>query len=426
MTLITKLLSLTALFVVCICSAAVASPAPWTDKNDADATVCSTYGRDGSHAVVKPTPGQDTTCLSTGSGEHNAPSVTITSPADGGTYTVGQVVSVAFSCSDAEGPVATCEGEQCPVVNGKVVITTGSCTAILPGAALDTSVAGGFAFGVQTVDGNGNKNEKWSYFTVLPDADGDGVADSSDNCPSVANANQVDSDGDGKGDACDTDDDNDSVLDSNDSCPTVAAATADGCPADLGGGNGSDGNGSNNTGGGVNNTGGGDLNNTGGGVNNTGGGLDNGGGGGNGSNAVGSASDTAGIDGVTNGEQLVLGARLAACNVTLKVTRKQKSFRKRGLTIRLRSNRKCTVKLSGKLIPAKHKGATRKAKVNTRQATVKLAAGKLTTVKLRFTKKGLAYLKRSLEGKVTRGRIFVSDSGTAKPKNQSFTIRIKG
>ncbi len=51
------------------------------------------------------------------------------------------------------------------------------------------------------------------------DKDGDGVPDSKDNCPTVKNANQLDTDHDGKGDACDTDDDGDGVPDTADNCP---------------------------------------------------------------------------------------------------------------------------------------------------------------------------------------------------------------
>ena len=55
-----------------------------------------------------------------------------------------------------------------------------------------------------------------------PDDDNDGVADGSDNCPLVANADQSNADGDGLGDACDTDDDNDGVADASDNCPLAA------------------------------------------------------------------------------------------------------------------------------------------------------------------------------------------------------------
>jgi hypothetical protein len=57
---------------------------------------------------------------------------------------------------------------------------------------------------------------------IASDADGDGIADGSDNCPSAANADQADTDGDGQGDACDSDDDNDGVADGSDNCRTTA------------------------------------------------------------------------------------------------------------------------------------------------------------------------------------------------------------
>ncbi len=62
-----------------------------------------------------------------------------------------------------------------------------------------------------------------------PDNDGDGIANPNDNCPSTANGDQTDTDGDGQGDACDADDDNDGFADGSDSCPKVAG-TANGCP----------------------------------------------------------------------------------------------------------------------------------------------------------------------------------------------------
>ncbi len=45
------------------------------------------------------------------------------------------------------------------------------------------------------------------------DPDADGVVDAADNCPDSANANQLNTDGDAMGNACDPDDDNDGLLD---------------------------------------------------------------------------------------------------------------------------------------------------------------------------------------------------------------------
>lgn len=76
------------------------------------------------------------------------------------------------------------------------------------------------------------------------DGDGDGKLDYVDNCPSVSNATQVDTDSDGQGDACDADNDGDGVADASDNCPVNANASqanldgdakGDACDPDLDG-----------------------------------------------------------------------------------------------------------------------------------------------------------------------------------------------
>ena len=55
------------------------------------------------------------------------------------------------------------------------------------------------------------------------DVDGDEVRNEVDNCPDVKNGSQLDTDGDGQGDACDVDDDDDDVRDdAPDNCRVVA------------------------------------------------------------------------------------------------------------------------------------------------------------------------------------------------------------
>jgi hypothetical protein len=82
-------------------------------------------------------------------------------------------------------------------------------------------------------------------FGCPDDRDCDGVPDGSDNCPTVDQPDQTDTDGDGLGNPCDTDDDGDGLSDDTDRCPLVADPTnadsdgdglgdvCDACPQDV-------------------------------------------------------------------------------------------------------------------------------------------------------------------------------------------------
>ncbi|MGR0481983.1 MAG: thrombospondin type 3 repeat-containing protein [Candidatus Electronema sp. V4] len=78
------------------------------------------------------------------------------------------------------------------------------------------------------ISGSWNDDSGYKAFPYVceweNDSDHDGISDNQDNCPAVANPDQLNTDGDAQGDACDTDDDNDAVLDSADNCPIAANA----------------------------------------------------------------------------------------------------------------------------------------------------------------------------------------------------------
>ncbi len=57
-------------------------------------------------------------------------------------------------------------------------------------------------------------------FAQTVDDDGDGFSNGLDNCVSISNPSQLDTDADGMGDACDDDDDGDGIADAQDPHPT--------------------------------------------------------------------------------------------------------------------------------------------------------------------------------------------------------------
>lgn len=67
--------------------------------------------------------------------------------------------------------------------------------------------------GHTVADASGRRRFRWHAPPPEPDADGDGVADGDDNCIEVANASQLDTDGDDHGNACDCDFDGDDLCD---------------------------------------------------------------------------------------------------------------------------------------------------------------------------------------------------------------------
>lgn len=68
---------------------------------------------------------------------------------------------------------------------------------------------------IKTIGSSGAANGSY----IPKDSDDDGVVDKEDNCKELFNPNQLDTDQDGKGDACDDDDDNDGTKDDDDNCP---------------------------------------------------------------------------------------------------------------------------------------------------------------------------------------------------------------
>jgi MYXO-CTERM domain-containing protein len=164
----------------------------------------------------------------------------VNSPSDGAERVVGNHLAVFAPKTGANGTlkgVTYVAPDTTKRIAGVTVKVSGGATdvtdsvgffefSLAPGTYTYTATAPGYdpATATRTVTAG---QDIWGSLGMTPattptDVDGDGVLDDTDNCPTVPNPDQKDSDKDGKGDACDGDDDNDGVFDEDDSCPTVA------------------------------------------------------------------------------------------------------------------------------------------------------------------------------------------------------------
>ncbi|WP_158285116.1 gliding motility-associated C-terminal domain-containing protein, partial [Arenibacter aquaticus] len=130
--------------------------------------------------------------------------------------------SISFSITGAEigstynYTISSSEGETNVTGTGTIVTTNDH----VGGIDLSTLADGTITLDFTLTDIHNNLGNTVSDAVIKgTDIDNDGIQDSSDNCPSMANSDQLDTDTDGEGDVCDMDDDNDGTPDSEDAFP---------------------------------------------------------------------------------------------------------------------------------------------------------------------------------------------------------------
>jgi hypothetical protein len=116
----------------------------------------------------------------------------------------------------------------------------------------------------------------------------------------------------------------------------------------------------------------------------------------------GSGTGSSATTGSTGGEQSVLGIRQAACGLTIKAAKKQKLLKQKALKLTLRSGQACKVSLAATINQLKSKKGARSAKAlrfKGKKASLSLQPNKAKTVKVKFTKKTLAAIKKALRAR---------------------------
>jgi hypothetical protein len=152
--------------------------------------------------------------------DDNCPDAPNPDQADSDADKIGDVCDLAVTIRDLDSDGIGDSRDNCPSVANTVQTDT------------DTDGQGDACDADDDNDGFQDSADPEPLNAFVPDPDADGLPNSADNCPTVANRDQADADKDGQGNACDVDDDNDGIVDKLDNCALMANADQLDCDAD--------------------------------------------------------------------------------------------------------------------------------------------------------------------------------------------------